>query len=334
MKPRTPPVRVPKFLILRFSSIGDIVLTTPVVRCLKQQVPGAEIHYLTRAPFEPVLRHNPYIDRIFTFQQSPLELRRILKTEKYDAIIDLHHNRRTLSLKLALGAVSFRRTPAVRSFRKLNVEKWLMVNLKINRLPPLHIVDRYMETVEDFGVRNDGKGLDYFIGNEDEKILDKLPVAHKNGYVAVVIGAQHATKRLPAHKLIQLCRSIAQPVVLLGGPEDAMNGRAISESAGEQVFNACGLGSINESAALIRQATKIISHDTGLMHIAAAFKRPIDSYWGNTIPEFGMIPYYGNIKVESKIFEVKGLACRPCTKIGFGKCPKGHFNCMEMQSVD
>jgi ADP-heptose:LPS heptosyltransferase len=334
INPEHQPVRVPKFLLLRFSSIGDIVLTTPVVRGLKQQVPGAEIHFMTRTAFEPVLRNNPYIDRIITFDKSPREQLPRLKAERYDAIIDLHHNRRTFFLKLALGGWPFSATPAIRSFRKLNVEKWLLVNLKINRLPELHIVDRYLETVRDFGVTNDGLGLDYFISADDEKIVDRLPPAHKNGYTAVVIGAQHATKRLPVYKLIQLCRSIEGPVVLLGGPEDATAGLQISHAAGSPVYNACGLGTINESAALIKHAVKVISNDTGLMHIAAAFKRPVDSYWGNTVPAFGMTPYYGNQKVESKIFEVDGLRCRPCSKIGFNTCPKGHFNCMEKQVVD
>jgi len=145
---------MPKYLILRFSSIGDIVLTTPVIRCLKQQVSGAEVHFLTRKPFESVVSHNPYIDSLWLFENSATEIAEQLKNEHYDGIIDLHHNARTHVLKWTLRRPSF-------SFRKLNLEKWLSVNLKINRLPDLHIVDRYLETVASLGVKNDGKGLDY-----------------------------------------------------------------------------------------------------------------------------------------------------------------------------
>src|ERR1041385_2800771 len=159
---------MPIFLILRFSSIGDIVLTTPVIRCLKQQVNGAEVHYALKKNFAEVLAHNPYIDKKFFLEDDLTALISELKKEKYDYIIDLHHNQRTFLIKQRLGVKSF-------SFNKLNFKKWLLVNLKINRLPNVSIVERYLETVKSFGVKNDGKGLDYFISAEDESILQTLP---------------------------------------------------------------------------------------------------------------------------------------------------------------
>ena len=87
----------------------------------------------------------------------------------------------------------------------------------------------------------------------------------------------------------------------------------------------------NESAALIKLSSKVITHDTGLMHIAAAFKKEIVSVWGNTVPEFGMYPYYGDFSIWNQKFEILGLPCRPCTKIGYEKCPRGHFKCMLQQ---
>lgn len=318
---------MPKFLILRFSSIGDIVLTTPVVRCLKQQVPGAEIHYLSRKSFEPVLRHNPFIDRLWLFDTSPGELARELKEEKYDAVIDLHHNIRTLQLKWSLNRPAF-------SFNKLNLEKWLRVNLRWDRLPDVHIVDRYLKTVSSWGVLNDGKGLDYGISDSDRVVLDRLPESHRNGFVAVAIGAQHATKRLPTEKLIGICRKVTRPIILLGGKEDERIGAAITEAVGPNVISYCGKISLNESAALVERAAVVLTHDTGLMHIAAAFKRPIVSVWGNTIPKFGMTPYYGDVDIPQQRFEIAGLGCRPCSKIGFEKCPKGHFRCMMNQDEE
>lgn len=314
---------MPKFLILRFSSIGDIVLTTPVMRCLKQQVKDAEVHYCTKKTFSSLLERNPFIDKTILLEGETASVIDQLKEEKYDYIIDLHHNLRTLYIKQRLGVKSF-------SFDKLNVEKWLLVNFKINRLPHVHIVDRYLETLQSFGVKNDGAGLDYFLSTEDEKAVTQLPATFRQGYIGVVIGARHATKQLPLEKLILLCQSIQRPVVLLGGKEDVIMAESIvnAHQKDNGIFNACGKFSINESAALVKHADKIITHDTGLMHIAAAFKKEIISIWGNTIPEFGMFPYYGNYAVQSEMIEVKPLSCRPCSKIGFDKCPKQHFKCM------
>jgi len=308
-----------KFLIIRFSSIGDIVLTTPVIRCLKEQVEGAEIHYLTKKQFAPVLQVNPYIDKLHILGDVLAEVTDRLKEENFDYVIDLHNNLRSRIVKSRLRRFAF-------SFNKLNREKWLLVNLRINKLPPVHIVDRYLEAVRLFDVKNDGKGLDYFIPPEEEVALSSLPPDFRAGYIGIVLGAQHATKKLPVERLIALCSMIKQPVVLLGGPGDKNTAEKIVNNSSGAIYNACGRYSINQSASLVKQANAIITHDTGLMHIAAAFEKTILSVWGNTVPEFGMYPYKPG--PDSKIFEVHGLSCRPCSKIGFDKCPKKHFKCM------
>ncbi len=311
-----------KFLILRFSSIGDIVLTSPVIRCLRKRFPEAEIHFLTRKKFSTVIEHNPHISKKIFFEESIEEIIPSLQKENYDYVIDLHHNIRSLKIKRALKAKSF-------SFKKLNVEKWLIVNLKINRLPKIHIVDRYLETVSSFGIVNDDEGLDYFISSEDDKIISQLPLEFNDGYIAWAIGAQHATKQLPLQKMISIAGKLKLPVVILGGNEDLSKSSELINHFNVPVFNGCGVFKINESAAIIKHAHHIITHDTGMMHIAAAFRKKIISIWGNTIPEFGMAPYLPSpLKSNSIIVEVKNLSCRPCSKIGFQKCPKGHFKCM------
>jgi len=310
-----------KILIIRFSSIGDIVLTTPVIRCLKKQLPGNEIHFITKKQFQPVLEHNPYVDKLWLIEKEIDEVIKDLKKEKYDHIIDLHHNLRSLRLKLKL-------TGKKTSFRKLNVEKWLMVNFKINKLPDQHIVDRYMETISGLNVKNDNAGLDYFLVQTDEVEIKSIPSSHQNGYIAFAIGAQYNTKKLPVEKIISICRKIDQPVVLLGGKEDADTGETIKNEVGENIYNACGKYSLNQSASLTQQSKMVITHDTGLMHIAVAFGKKIISVWGNTIPEFGMYPYIPGKENFYKIAEVNGLPCRPCSKIGFSECPKKHFKCM------
>jgi ADP-heptose:LPS heptosyltransferase len=309
---------VVKFLIIRFSSIGDIVLTTPVIRCLKNQVEDAEVHFLTKKAFSSILAYNPYIDKLIFLEDSLQKVVKDLKLEEYDYIIDLHHNLRTSIIKARTKPLAF-------SFKKLNLEKWLMVNFKVNRLPDKHIVDRYLDTVRLFDINNDGKGLDFFIDPTDEISLNDLPATHQNGYVGFVIGAKHNTKKLTKEKLTSIIKGVQLPVILLGGKDDKEVSSYISNEAGDLCYDACGNYNLGQSASLVRQARVIVSHDTGLMHVAAAFKKKIVSLWGNTIPEFGMYPYMAD--PASKIVEVKGLKCRPCSKIGFQSCPKKHFDC-------
>lgn len=322
-----------KFLVIRFSSIGDIVLTSPVVRCLKQQVPDAEVHFLVKDKFHSIVQHNPYIDKVHVLAHSWELMIEELKTEDYDYIIDLHHNVKTLRVKKALSAGRTGKVKAF-SFYKLNIQKYLLTAFKINLLPKKHIVDRYLETLSSFGVKNDGLGLDYFISEEEKTQLKDIPASHQAGYIACVIGAAHGTKKWPLHKWKQFCTEIKHPVILLGGPEDREAGDAIAATDDIKVYNACGKFSLNESADLVRKAKLVITHDTGLMHIAAAYKKPIISLWGNTVPAFGMTPYYGAALVPDVILQVRKLWCRPCSKIGYNKCPFGHFKCMEKIAVE
>lgn len=318
---------MPKFLIIRFSSIGDIVLTTPVIRCLKQQVPDAEVHFLTKSSFLPVVQHNPYIDKIHLLAHSWELMIEELKSENYDYIIDLHHNTKTLRVKSALKKKSF-------SFYKLNIEKYIYTSIKLNILPKVHIVDRYLKTVESFGVKNDGAGLDYFISKEEETKREDIPASHSAGFVACVIGAALGTKQWPVHKWKEFCLQLNHPVILLGGPEDVTAGNEIAAVDDIKVYNACGKFKLNESADLVRKAKLVVTNDTGLMHIAAAYKKPIISLWGNTVPSFGMTPYYGVSMVPHTMVQVNKLWCRPCSKIGYKKCPLGHFKCMEKIEVE
>ena len=309
-----------KILVVRFSSIGDIVLTTPILRCIKQQLKDVELHFVTKHNFLSVIENNIYVDKIFTIKDSLKDVIPKLKKENYDYIIDLHHNIRTLRLKTALGKKSF-------SFNKLNWEKFLIVNFKKNKLPSVHIVDRYFETVQSIGVKNDGLGLDYFINEKDEiDILSSLPGIFHEGYNALVVGGSYFTKQIPATKLKEICANSILPLILLGGKDDVLIAEQVHQSYKNKTINWCGKLSLNQSASIIKQANKVITSDTGLMHIAAAYKKDIISLWGNTIPEFGMGPYLAG--KNSEILEVKDLPCRPCSKLGYKKCPKGHFKCM------
>jgi ADP-heptose:LPS heptosyltransferase len=120
----------------------------------------------------------------------------------------------------------------------------------------------------------------------------------------------------------------------MGGPEDKAQGDLIAAIDPIKIYNSCGKFNINESAFLVKGSKRIITHDTGLMHIAAAFHKPVVSVWGNTLPAFGMGPYYGSKSPQAfQQFEVPHLGCRPCSKIGYNKCPRKHFKCMELQNI-
>ena len=324
-----------KFLVIRFSSIGDIVLTTAAIRCLKEQVPDAEIHFLTKESFKAVTVHNPYIHTFHYFKDDLNETIAALKTQQFDYIIDFHKNFRTWRIKTAL------KVPAL-TYKKLSLHKFFLTKLGIkNKIPSRHIVDRCIDTLAPLGVQNDGKGLDYFIAPEDHIKAEDLPTAHSAGYVALVIGASYATKKLPLLKLQQLCKKINFPIVLVGGPEDAKEGDAVAAIDPIKIYNACGKFSLNESASIVQKSRVVISHDTGLQYIACAFNKPVLAIWGSTSPMLQVEPYYGEVTLASmglskppyQNFIVPHLTCQPCSNYGTKKCPKGHFNCMMLQDT-
>ena len=314
-----------KVLIVRFSSIGDIVLTTPVIRCLKQQLTRIEIHYLTKEKFRTILSENPYIDHLHTIEKSTNEIISELKLLDFDYIIDLHNNIRTRTLSWKLVVKTYR-------FPKLNIQKWIYVRFKTNLLPNIHIVDRYFDAVKSLSIKNDFLPCDFYIKEKDQVNINQNFKINAYSYVAFAIGAQFATKRLPNHKIREICKKISLPIILLGGPEDAQNGKEIQLGL-SHVTNACGTFTLSQSASIVEQAKTVITHDTGLMHIASAFEKHIVSIWGNTTPAIGMYPYMPR-KKDFSIHEVNNLSCRPCSKIGFNTCPQKHFKCMENQDVE
>lgn len=309
-----------KILIIRLSSIGDIVLTSLVVRCLKNQVQNSEIHFATKQQFACILKSNPYIDKVHIFDETLGDLISELKQEEFDYIFDLHHNFRSTRIKRNLKAKAY-------SVNKLDWQKMLLIRFKINSLPKKHIVDRYLETTKVLQIENDGKGLDFFIPEKDEFKISDLPPTFQGGFVAFVIAGTYSTKKLPVEKISEICQRINFPVILLGGKREYDEGEKVLSQSKGNVLNYAGKISLNRSASLVRNANVVLTNDTGLMHIAAAFQKKILSFWGNTVADFGMVPYQPH--PASLRLEVENLKCRPCSKLGFQKCPKKHFSCMK-----
>ena len=321
-----------KILIIRFSSIGDIVLASPVLRCVKQQLPGAEVHFLTSLRFKIVTAQNPYADKFFYYHKNLPELILRLKNENYDHVIDLHNNIRSITIRRALKKDTH-------VIDKLSWEKFLLTRLNIDIMPNRHISQRSLDTVFPLGVKDDGGGLDYFIAKKDEVSERDIPTGHLAGYIAIVIGANHFTKRFPVHKVAELCKKTDHPIILLGGKEDMANGDLIAATDTMKIYNACGKFNISESADLIKKSKLVISNDTGMLYIACAFKRPVIALWGGTSPALDVEPYYGiNFMRQQKkpVCEniVLNLHCQPCSRYGLDKCPLEHFHCMEKISTD
>lgn len=308
-----------KILIIRFSSIGDIVLTSPVVRCIKNQLANSEVHYLTKKSYAEILKSNPYITKVYAIQNEVSEVADELVKEHYDLIIDLHDNLRSHQVSLMLKSKTHR-------YNKQRFKRFLLTNFKINLLNN-HIVDRYFSAVKKLNIINDAQGLDFFIPEEKDIPIGNLPFTHIAGFIVIVIGAKHYTKTIPKHHLEYLCKEIKVPIILIGGKEDETLGNELSQIDAFKIMNACGRFSITQSASIIKRAKYVITGDTGMMHIATAFQKKIISVWGSTDKKLGFIPYQNTS--NTVIIENHELKCRPCNKYGSSSCPKKHFKCME-----
>jgi ADP-heptose:LPS heptosyltransferase len=334
-----------RLLFIRFSSIGDIVFTTPAIRCAKQQIPGVEIHFLTKAAMKAVTIGNPYIDHFHYFDKDLQATINQLKACKFDYIIDLHKNYRTYQIQKALGVPSL-------SYEKLSLQKFLLTKLHLNFMPMRHIADRCLDALSSLGVVNDGKGLDYFIPKETTINNSALPASFESGYIALVIGASYSTKKLPVSALQQLCHKIPYPIVLIGGKEDEAEGAAVEAINPIKVWNACGKFNLQESALLVKQSRTVISHDTGFLYIACAFHKKTVAIWGATSPALQVEPYYPTVQQVNQTtlntntaptilnynemyFNaiVPNLTCQPCSNYGTNHCPQGHFACMQQQDL-
>jgi ADP-heptose:LPS heptosyltransferase len=317
-----------RLLFIRFSSIGDIVFTTPAIRAAKAQLPGVEIHFLTKMSMKAVTEANPHIDQFHYLDKNLSATISELKTIGFDYVIDLHKNYRTYKIKKALGV------PAL-TYQKLSWQKLLLTKLHWNFMPVRHISDRCVDALAPLGVINDGKGMDYFVPSTINLSPSALPDSHKDGYIALVIGASFASKKLPIVQLQELCKKLKYPIVLVGGKEDALEGEQVASVDSAKIYNACGKFSLHESALLVQQSKTVISHDTGFLYIACAYHKKTVAIWGATSPALQVEPYYPVIVNAEMYYNaiVPNLPCQPCSNYGTKYCPQGHFACMRQQNI-
>jgi ADP-heptose:LPS heptosyltransferase len=300
--------------------MGDIILTTPILRSLKRALPEAEIHFLVKDKFKDAIALNPYITKLHIYRGSFSDTTSALQAESFDVVLDLHKNLRSLRLRWALGVKSY-------SFQKFNWTKFRMTRLKQRGLVVPHIVERYAAILKPLGITLDGGGLDFPILPEVQAETDQEATNFfgEDHFYAIVLGATWFTKRWPEEKIVAFIQQYNKPVVLLGGPSERAMSERIAQQIQVQHLNLAGKATLQQSAVWLERAEWMLTHDTGLMHIGAALGKKMVSLWGNTVPEFGMYPW----KTDWKAAEVKDLDCRPCSRIGYDKCPKGHFRCMQ-----
>ena len=288
-----------KILFIRFSSIGDIILTTPIVRCVKLQV-DAQVHFLTKKKYNSLIENNKYIDKIYLLDNTKT-ISSQLEKEGYDYIIDLHNNLRSNYIKFKLSVKSF-------SVSKNILERYLLINFGINRLNN-HVVNRYFKTVNFLNIKNDNLGLDYFV--KDEK---KINYDYKKDYLSWCIGGTYEQKKLSINQIKDVIDKVALPIVLLAGDnEKAYANEIIRISKNKNITNFCGKLSINESAYLIKHSKLFLTNDTGMMHIASSLDIPIISFWGCTKPSLGFYAY----QPKKSIINMESIKSkRPCSRHG------------------
>lgn len=304
---------VKKLLIIRLSSLGDILLTTPLVRSIKEQNPGISVDFLLREEYSEVFSYNPHISSLLFYNGSLEEVSSLIKARNYDLILDLQNNFRSFQITRGL------KVPVLK-FGKKHINKFLLVRFKINKLKDAGPIPlRYAETVP--GLELDKKGLEVF------SATNSAEVQLKGNTIGFCPGSRHFTKMWPEEYFIELgCKlsSKGYKILLFGGKSDKDICNRLSESI-PGARNLCNDNRLLLTAELMKECSCIVCNDSGLMHLACAVNVPVVTIFGSSVKEFGFIPY---TRAKSLILENNLLSCRPCSHIGREECPLKHFRCM------
>jgi heptosyltransferase-2 len=316
-----------KLLIIRLSSLGDILLTTPLIRSLKKKYKTLQIDFLLRREYHELLLNNPYINKIYLYEREPeknISLLRELKNNNYNLVIDLQNNLRSYKITSNLKG-------PIKKLKKYSLDKFLLVNFKINNLkdePGIPV--RYANTLNEFGL--DNEGLDLFTNNITSSISKNENTNLLTKRVGFAPGARHFTKRWPREFYVDLGRKLVSEgytILLFGGKDDKEICSDISVLIPGSI-NLCNEDEILKTAENMKACLAVVCNDSGLMHVACAVKTPVLVFFGSSVKEFGFTPF----KNKNLILENKSLSCRPCSHIGRERCPKKHFKCMLVLTPD
>jgi heptosyltransferase-2 len=325
-----------KILIIRFSSIGDILLATPIIRILRQKFPDAQIDFLTKTRFAELLQAHPGLNQVIQFDETAgvgelFRIKKRIRQTHYDWFVNIHNNLRTVFL------CSFNPVPHKFKLNKRAFKRWLLVKFKWNfyrELVPVY--QRYLEPLRAFGIADDGLGLEFFL---DSQAVEKVEreyqtfLSRHQLLIGMVPGATYATKRWLPERFAQVADLLATRfhagIIFFGGnPEVALHAEILSQMK-TPALSLAGQLSLQESAAMLNHCQLVISNDSGLMHLAAALKKKLIAIFGSTTRELGFFP-----SAPEQIILEQPLPCRPCTHVGRHACPKKHFNCMKQISVE
>lgn len=306
-----------KLLIIRLSSLGDILLTTPLIRSIKKEYPGISIDYLVRKEYKECVEYNPNLSKVLYYTNNKPELELLadcVKKAGYGLSIDLQNNLRSQRITKAAGS------PVVH-FSKRSIDKFLLVNFKINRLKDaVSIPERYAAAAP--GLRLDDEGLEIF--GPGNRLFTE---ASRKDVIGFCPGSRHFTKMWPKEYYIELGKKLSsdgKTIHLIGGKSDIEICSEISSEIPGSV-NLSNNNDLYKTASELKKCSAVICNDSGLMHLACAVKTPVLVFFGSTVREFGFAPY----KNKNLILENNSLSCRPCSHIGRDKCPKKHFKCMK-----
>lgn len=328
--------QINKILIIRLSSIGDIVLTTHLIRNLRNRFPTAQIDYICFSKFQDILIENKRLTNLHTIPKKFLknstksELTNHFQNKNitnYDILIDLHKNKHSKKIRQIILKISDVKKPKVYKINKLRLHKLSLILFKKPLRKSFQIPELYFETTKDLGLNDDGKGLEVWLPNENEYLsIRKDSANNKTLRIAVAPGAAHFTKRYPKEKFREVMRIINTKYnvqfVLLGGENDKNICNFIEKSINNTV-NFCGKLSLLQTIKILNDCDLLITNDTGIMHIASARQIPTVAIFGSSVRELGFTPFRSIYQiVEHEVW------CRPCSHIGRDSCPLGHFKCM------
>ncbi len=325
----------PDILVVRFSAIGDILLTTPLLRAIRTRHPGARLAFLTKERYVPLLSDNPNLNEVVGIGEEDgiRAIAELVRSVRYSHLLDLHGNLRSRVLRTLV------RGPW-RGFSKRRVARRVLIATKRDLYgEPTPMAERYFEAAADLDLDLDGQPPDFFLAPEAEErataALARQGVGQGRALVAIAPGAAHATKCWPTDGWVRLSRRLVSSgadVVIVGGPDDVgvaqevlagIRGR-LSGAEERRVGSVAGQLGLQETGAVIRGCAVLISGDTGVMHMATGVGTPVVALFGPTVRQFGFFPYRA---ARSSVVELP-LGCRPCSAQGGPSCPLGHHRCL------
>jgi lipopolysaccharide heptosyltransferase II len=324
--PHSGPDGAPRILLVRFSSIGDILLTTPLIRALRARHPDARIDALTKARFAPLLSNNAHLDAVLAPAEgeSLAALAARLRPAHYTHRLDLHGSLRSRQLRLFLPG-------RWRGYPKHRLARGFLVLTQRNHYPAgtPPVPERYFEAADGLDVRPDGGPPEFGLSSaamaEADAYLMEAGMSAGGRLVALAPGAAHATKRWPVEHWKALAASLlarGRPVVIVGGPEDVDTANEVAAAAPGAAV-AAGRFGLQGTGALLARSSVLVSGDTGVMHMATGVGTPVVALFGPTVEPFGFFPYRAGGTVLQR-----DLACRPCSRMGGPVCPLGHHHCL------